>query len=382
MSDVAIVILAAGKGTRMSGDLPKVLHPMAGRSLIEHVLSSAREIEPAHLVLVLGYKADEVRALVSGDDLTVVLQEQQLGTGDAVMKARPVLESFEGTVLVLYGDVPLLSPGTIRALLEVHETEANDATILTATVRDAHGYGRILRDPLGRMTEIREQADLEPHQEAIREFNSGIMALSARPLFAALEQVQPNNKQGEYYLTDVVRIFRASGRRVGTYHLPSDEEVQGVNTSAQLLALEGVYHRRTADGLPPGPRWRPEDTVGPESGLLKVTEEACLAVDRPGFNGGQLLLFPKRPVTCWLSLSGSERAEMAQLLQDGESALRKVYAFDAMNFGYNSGAGELLAIRLIPRWAGDLNFLPLISGIKTVPESPEQAWGRLHEVLT
>lgn len=381
MSDVAIVILAAGKGTRMPGDLPKVLHPLAGRSLIEHVLASARAVEPAHLILVLGYKAEEVRAHLSGNDLTVVLQQRQLGTGDAVMKAAPALAAFEGTVLVLYGDVPLLSPETIRALLEVHAVERNDATILTATVRDAHGYGRILRDALGRMTEIREQADLAPEQEAIREFNSGIMALSARPLFAALEQVQPNNRQGEYYLTDVVGIFRAQGRRVGTYHLPTDEEVQGVNTGAQLQALEDVYARRTADARPAGPRWRPEDTVSPESGLLKVAEHACLAVDRPGFNSGQLLVFPKRPVSCWLSLGAHERSEIVQLLQEGEAALRKVYGFDALNFGYNSGAGETLAIRLIPRWAGDLNFLPLVSGLKTVPESPEEAWGRLHEVL-
>jgi NDP-sugar pyrophosphorylase family protein/diadenosine tetraphosphate (Ap4A) HIT family hydrolase len=381
MQELAIVILAAGKGTRMPGDLPKVLHPLAGRPLLDHVLASARAVDPAQLILVLGYHAEQVRETLSGQDVTVVLQQRQLGTGDAVMKAGPSLSSFRGTVLVLYGDVPLLSPETIRALLEVHHGEQNLATILTATVANPHGYGRILRDALGRMLSIREQADLEPGQEKIAEINSGIMALSAAELFASLAEIRPTNRQGEYYLTDVVAILRAGGGRVGTYHLESDEEVQGVNTVDQLRAIEEIYHRRSRETSRGAARWHPADRIDPRTGLLKVGDHACLAVDRPGFNSGQLIVFPKRPVTCWLSLHDRERHEMAHLLQVGEAALRRVYRFDALNFGWNSGAGEVLAIRLIPRWAGDLNFLPLVSGIKAVPESPAQAWSRLHEVL-
>lgn len=381
MRDLAVLVLAAGKGTRMPDDQPKMLRPLVGRPLLEYVLRSARALAPARIVLVLGHRADEVRRAMSGDDLEVVLQTEQRGTADAVLCAEPALRGFSGDLLILYGDVPLLRPLTLEALLETHAAEENGGTILTATLDDATGYGRIVRDAKGRMSAIREQADLRNGEDQIREMNSGIMVFRCLSLFSALRKITPDNRQGEYYLTDAVGILRDAGSRVGTCHLEDPAEVLGVNTLEQLREVERILTRRLRSDSPDCARCAVGLEINAETGLLAASEHACLAVERHGFNSGQLVIFPRRHITSLLSLLPEETGAIGGFLRLGEGILQKVYHFDGLNIGVSSGAGKHLAIQIIPRWSGDLNFLPLVAGLKPIPEDPRGAWTRLREVM-
>ncbi len=381
MRELAVIILAAGKGTRMPGELPKVLHPVAGEPLLAHVLRTARALRPARILLVLGYRADEVRAHVDGSDTVVVLQETQRGTGDAVRRAEPELRDFAGDLLVLYGDVPLLSPDSLRALLETHGTEENVGTILTAELTDPAGYGRIVRDDTGRVRAIREHADLRAGEAQIREINSGIMAFDCGRLLAALQQIAPNNRQGEYYLTDVVEIMEGAGGRIGAHRLAEPQEILGVNTVQQLAEVERIFAARKVGGNGSCPRCTAAG-ISRESRILVEGDHGCLAVEDPGFNSGHLVVYPRRHITQLLSASPEELHVIGDLLRRGEDALRRVYRFDGLNIGFSSGSRAHFAVQLIPRWTGDMSFLPLVAGLKPVPESPGDAWQRLHEVMS
>ena len=208
MSDIHVVVLAAGKGTRMKSQLPKVLHQIGGLTLIERVLRTASGLLPASITMVVGHGADSVKAsLAKRNSLQFVTQDQQLGTGHALLQTRSLLEGKRGTAVLLSGDVPLLAVDSLKALLATHAESAAAATVVTANLARPFGYGRIVRTS-GRITKIVEERDASPAQKAITEINSGIYAFDLEPLFAALDTIGTANTQGEYYLPDLVAIYR------------------------------------------------------------------------------------------------------------------------------------------------------------------------------
>lgn len=245
MSEVAAVILAAGKSKRMMSETPKVLHQACGRPMVEYVLDAAREAGAAKIVLIVGHKADQVRgALEHHRDVTFSLQAEQLGTGHAVMCSREQLAGHRGPILVLAGDTPLLRGASLKAL--VKELEATGAACVVGTARTEknHGLGRIVRDADGTFLRIVEQKDATPEEQKITEINTGCFAFDGPALFAALEQVRPENSQGEYYLTDCVEILRRSGRQVVAACTFDVQEAMGVNTQEQLAEVEAVMKAR------------------------------------------------------------------------------------------------------------------------------------------
>ncbi|MDO7909654.1 bifunctional UDP-N-acetylglucosamine diphosphorylase/glucosamine-1-phosphate N-acetyltransferase GlmU [Pseudomonas sp. 22-AL-CL-001] len=240
-----IVILAAGQGTRMRSALPKVLHPVAGNSMLGHVIHSARQLEPQGIHVVIGHGAEQVRERLAADDLNFVLQDKQLGTGHAVAQALPALSA--DTVLILYGDVPLIEVQTIERLLtQVNEHQLG---LLTVTLQDPTGYGRIVRDSAGQVTAIVEQKDASEAQRAIKEGNTGILAVPAKRLAEWLGRLSNDNAQGEYYLTDVIAMAVADGLVVATEQPLDAMEVQGANDRRQLAELERHYQLREARRL-------------------------------------------------------------------------------------------------------------------------------------
>ncbi|MCF8192189.1 MAG: bifunctional UDP-N-acetylglucosamine diphosphorylase/glucosamine-1-phosphate N-acetyltransferase GlmU [Burkholderiales bacterium] len=240
-----IVVLAAGKGTRMRSELPKVLHPLAGRSLVEHVLATAAELSPSATCVVYGHGGDAVPQALGGRGVLFALQAPQLGTGHAVMQALPQID-VDVPTLVLYGDVPLVRALTLAPLVDA--ARAGALAILTATLDDPHGYGRIVREG-GAVRRIVEQRDATPAEQAIREINTGIMAIPGGRLSGWLERLGNHNAQKEYYLTDVVALAVADGVAVQGLDLAENWEIAGVNSPAQLAELERVHQRRLAGQL-------------------------------------------------------------------------------------------------------------------------------------
>jgi bifunctional UDP-N-acetylglucosamine pyrophosphorylase/glucosamine-1-phosphate N-acetyltransferase len=248
MPDIHLVVLAAGKGTRMKSEVPKVLHRAGGLRLIEHVLRAAASLDPASTVLVVGHMAEEVRRALPERGLRFALQEPQLGTGHALLQAEPYLAGAHGTVVLLSGDVPLLRPATLRALVSTHERSGAAATVLTARVADPAGYGRIVREG-GRIVAIVEHKDATPAQRAIDEINSGIYAFAVEPLFDALRSIGSANAQGEYYLPDLVRIYRERGLKVETVQLEDSREILGVNSRRELADVAAILKSTRNDEL-------------------------------------------------------------------------------------------------------------------------------------
>jgi bifunctional UDP-N-acetylglucosamine pyrophosphorylase/glucosamine-1-phosphate N-acetyltransferase len=252
MSDTHLVILAAGKGTRMMSAVPKVLHRAAGFSLIEHVLRAGDALRPATIVVVVGHQADRVKdALGQRPGLRFAFQEPQLGTGHALLQAEPHLAGGSGTVVLLSGDVPLLRPATLLALVEAHTSRGAAATVLTARVDRPQGYGRIVRDAgqRGRIAAIVEDKDATPAEREIDEINSGIYVFALEPLFAALRSVGAANAQGEYYLPDLVRIYRERGLAVETVSLDDPREILGVNSRRELADVTAILKTTRNDEL-------------------------------------------------------------------------------------------------------------------------------------
>jgi bifunctional UDP-N-acetylglucosamine pyrophosphorylase / glucosamine-1-phosphate N-acetyltransferase len=244
-----LVVLAAGKGTRMKSGLPKVLHRAAGLPLIEYVLRTADSIAPSTVVVVVGHHAAAVEAAVqSRPNLRVVVQDPQLGTGHALLQAESALSGAIGTVVMLSGDVPLLTPATLQALVRRHLESGAAATVLTAVVDNPEGYGRIERRD-GRITAIVEHKDASPEQRAIAEINSGIYAFDIAPLFDGLRQIGSANAQGEYYLPDLVKIYRARGLTVETLTLEHAREIAGVNSRKELADVARLLTTARNDAL-------------------------------------------------------------------------------------------------------------------------------------
>jgi bifunctional UDP-N-acetylglucosamine pyrophosphorylase / glucosamine-1-phosphate N-acetyltransferase len=244
MSDVHVVVLAAGMGTRMKSSLPKVLHPVGGAPMVEHVLRVAGALAPASTTLILGHQADAIRGhLRDCPALQFALQMPQKGTAHALQQAEPLLKGQNGTLVLLSGDVPLLRAETVALLLDTHRAASAAATVMTAVVEQPYGYGRVIRTS-GKIAGIVEERDASPAQRRGREINSGIYAFDLPPLFDALRCIAARNAQGEYYLTDLVAVYRRQGLPVETLTVEDAREVRGINTRGELSEV-GVIMRQT-----------------------------------------------------------------------------------------------------------------------------------------
>jgi bifunctional UDP-N-acetylglucosamine pyrophosphorylase/glucosamine-1-phosphate N-acetyltransferase len=249
MPDLHVVVLAAGKGTRMKSEVPKVLHRVAGPALIDHVLRTAAALDPTTVTLVVGHGADRVRAhLAPHSHLQFAVQEPQLGTGHALLQSAPFLRGRSGTVLLLSGDVPLLTSQTLRGLVTTHAEAGAMATVLTAPIERPYGYGRIVRKN-GKITRIVEERDASPAQREIKEINSGIYAFAAEPLFDALEQIGSDNAQGEYYLPDLIGIYRKRRKVVTTYTIENASEIRGINSRSELAEVSSMVRQQKNEEL-------------------------------------------------------------------------------------------------------------------------------------
>ncbi len=249
--DTAVLVLAAGPGTRMRSDTPKVLHTIAGRSMLSHSLHAVAKVAPRHLVVVLGHEHQRIEPLVTeladhlGRAIDVALQDRPLGTGHAVLCGLSALpDDYAGVVVVTSGDTPLLDADTLAGLIATHGAGAAAATVLTTTLSDPSGYGRILRTQDNEVTAIVEHADATPSQRDIHEVNAGVYAFDIAPLRSALGRLSANNAQQELYLTDVVAILRGDGRTVHAQHVADNALVAGVNNRVQLAELGAELNRR------------------------------------------------------------------------------------------------------------------------------------------
>jgi UDP-N-acetylglucosamine diphosphorylase/glucosamine-1-phosphate N-acetyltransferase len=244
----AVVILAAGKGTRMNSDLPKVLHRLGGRPLLAHGLDLARKLDAQRIVVVVGCQAELVRQTFSGEPgLRFALQEPQLGTGHAVMAAAPELNDWRGPVLILCGDVPGLRPETMRALLERRRSHDEALTVLGMDLPEPWAYGRLVINGRDRLERIVEYCDASQDERRITLVNAGVYAAQAEPLLHCLPLLDNQNAQGEYYLTDLVELMNARGLRVGYALCPDPAETAGVNTPQDLARLEQALSGRSKE---------------------------------------------------------------------------------------------------------------------------------------
>ena len=281
MSDLVTIILAAGKGTRMKSKLPKVLHKAAGKAMLQHVIDAAREAGADRNIVVTGFGGDMVReAMGEQAGVEYVTQAEQLGTGHAVLQAREKLEGVRGTVMVLCGDTPLLTGALLKNLYEAHKEAKAKATVLTAIMPDATGYGRIIRGEDGSVLKIVEHKDASEEERQVKEVNSGIYCFDIEAMFGALAKVTNDNAQGEYYLTDMVGIYRQIGEPVSALLAEDDSELLGVNSRVQLAQVTKIMQERIngqlmAEGvtmLDPSMVWvGPEVTVDRDTELLPMT---------------------------------------------------------------------------------------------------------------
>ena len=285
----AVVVLAAGSGTRMKSKLMKVLHPVGGRSMIGHVLTAALHVEPAHLVAVVGNGREQVgpHILEQVPRALLAVQETQDGTGHAVRVALDALReaagTTEGVVVVMAGDTPLMEGETLTGLVDAHAAADRAITVLTAEVDEPFGYGRILRDEAGEVTAIVEQKEATPAQAAVREINSGIFAFDGRFLADALGRISNDNAKGEYYLTDVVQIAHLDGRGVGAHRIDDVMQTEGANDRVQLAGLAAELNRRILD------RWMRDGVTIVDPSTTWVDADVVLERDVTILPGVQLL---------------------------------------------------------------------------------------------
>ncbi|WP_127848447.1 bifunctional UDP-N-acetylglucosamine diphosphorylase/glucosamine-1-phosphate N-acetyltransferase GlmU [Lacticaseibacillus hulanensis] len=237
------IILAAGKGTRMKSKLYKVLHEVAGKPMVDHVLTQVEQVHPDTVVTVVGHGAEAVEAEL-GDRTQFAVQEEQLGTGHAVLQAEPILGDKEGMTLIANGDTPLLTAKTFEKLFAYHRDKGAKATILTAKAPDPTGYGRIVRGDLGTVQKIVEQKDATPEEAKIDEINTGVFCFDNQALFSALHEITNDNAQGEYYLTDVIEILKRRGDVIAAYKMANFDESQGVNDRVALASATKVMRKR------------------------------------------------------------------------------------------------------------------------------------------
>lgn len=243
MTKIYAVVLAAGQGTRMKSKLYKVLHPVCGKPMVEHVVDHIRDLDVTKIVSIVGHGAEKVKEQL-GDKSEYVLQEEQLGTAHAVQQAETLLGDLEGTTIVICGDTPLIRPETMKALLEHHQQQAAKATILTAVAENPTGYGRILRNEEGHVEQIVEQKDATVEQQKVTEINTGTYCFNNKALFETLKLVKNDNAQGEYYLPDVIEILKQQGEIVSAYISDDFSENLGVNDRVALSQAEEIMRAR------------------------------------------------------------------------------------------------------------------------------------------
>lgn len=246
MSNRYAVVLAAGQGTRMKSKLHKVLHPVCGKPMVQHVLDTLAVMKMDDVVVVVGHGAEAVKRTL-GESVTYAMQTEQLGTAHAVQQVHPFLKDKQGTTLILYGDVPLLTPETLTALIEHHHAQHAAATVMTTHLADPSGYGRVVRDAAGEVLRIVEHKDATESERKIQEINTGIYCFDNEKMWGVLAQVGNDNVQGEYYLTDCVELLRKAGEKVTAFVLADPEEAEGVNDRVQLARVEAYMRRRICE---------------------------------------------------------------------------------------------------------------------------------------
>ena len=261
------IILAAGMGTRMKSELPKVMHKVCGKPLCKWVIDESKKAGAADVAVIVGHKAELVKEQL-GDECGYALQSEQKGTGHAVMQAKEYIENSKGYVVILNGDAPLVTAKTIKDAVEYHKENRNFATVLTAVLPDATGYGRIVRDADGAVKKIVEQKDASAEEQLIKEVNSGMYVFDSQSLLYALDKIQPNNAQGEYYLTDTLEILLNAGKRVGAYIISDSDEIRGINDRIQLNEAETIMRSRiNAEHMKNGVTMRIPESIYIEDGV-------------------------------------------------------------------------------------------------------------------
>ncbi|MFK4567689.1 bifunctional UDP-N-acetylglucosamine diphosphorylase/glucosamine-1-phosphate N-acetyltransferase GlmU [Enterococcus sp. UD-01] len=243
MENRYVIILAAGKGTRMKSKLYKVLHPVAGKPMVEHIMDQVEKTNPSEVVTIVGHGAEAIKSHL-GERSQYALQAEQLGTGHAVLQAEALLAGKKGTTLVITGDTPLLTAETLTNLFDYHQGKNASATILTAHAEDPTGYGRIIRDHVGIVEKIVEQKDATEQEARVQEINTGTFCFDNEALFHALSKINTNNAQGEYYLTDIIEILKKEGKAVAAYQMADFEEAMGINDRVALALANQIMHQR------------------------------------------------------------------------------------------------------------------------------------------
>jgi len=248
MGDTAVILMAAGKGKRMKSNLPKVLHNLAGKPILNYVFDTVDQLEVKRKILIVGYKSNKIRELI-GDKIEYVEQKEQLGTAHAVLQTKKLLSDFKGDVLILSGDVPFLTVKTLKKLLKYHQNNNFCCTLISTILKSPEGYGRIIRDKKGEIKGIIEEVDLSADRKKITEVNGGIYCFNKDKLFRALEEVTPDNKQGEYYLTDTVEILLKEGLTVGNIIVKDYSEILGINSRLDLTDASRKVYQKTLQDL-------------------------------------------------------------------------------------------------------------------------------------
>ena len=238
--DIKAIVLAAGKGVRMESDLPKCFHGILERPMLAYVLDTLMDLEIDDINVVVGHQKELIIEHFDGWPLKFVSQDKQLGTAHAVMQAKPDLENFDGTILILNGDMPLMSKKTIFRLISFHQKNKAKATVLTAKLDDPANFGRIIREENGEVTKIVEKKDASEEELKVNEINTGTFCFDAKSLLEALEEVKPENVQKEYYLTDTIEILKNKGKKVLAFCTDNPQEAMGINTKEELAKVEAV----------------------------------------------------------------------------------------------------------------------------------------------
>jgi bifunctional UDP-N-acetylglucosamine pyrophosphorylase/glucosamine-1-phosphate N-acetyltransferase len=238
------VVLAAGKGKRMNSHLPKVLLRLGGKPIVEYVIDAAKQVGSKRIILVVGHKWEQAQSSLKHLDVEFVVQKEQLGTGHAVLQTKELLSDFKGDILILCGDVPLLRADTLKRLLSEHRDRKAAATVLTAIFEDPSGYGRVVRNQSGQVQKIVEDRDASAEEKRVREINSGTFCFDRTALFSVLDQVTNENEQGEYYLTDTVKLLLDQKRMVWAVVAEDPSETVGINSNQELQKAEEILSSR------------------------------------------------------------------------------------------------------------------------------------------